>query len=64
MLLELFESKTALHWNRAIRIFEILSARYGLPNRTHMGDIRKVKQLEQLCFPKRLHGLMVRKKHD
>ncbi len=29
-----------------------------------MGDIRKVKQLEQLCFSKRLHGFMVCKKHN
>src|SRR5215813_10976122 len=64
MLLEFFESKIALHWDRAIRILEIFSARYGLPNSTHMGDIRKVKQLEQLCFSKRLYGFMVRKKHD
>ena len=64
MLLEFFESKIALHWDRAIRMLEIFSACYGLPNSTHMGDICKVKQLEQLCFSKRFYGFMVRKKHD
>jgi len=32
MLPEFFESKIALHWDWAIWILEILSARDGLPN--------------------------------
>ena len=32
MLLEFFESKIALHWDRAVWILEILSSRYGLPS--------------------------------